>query len=1043
MAIEPKIIRHGQVTIIDPNPQHQVVDHEDLYIYASLVAKTKGRSFLTEGANGDTTQENINISTVDMVVSDTATSDGKKRQFLTTAWSDIGGSQLSDINARGDVEGFGITNIDIEIKGSYIPRVIIDFVDIRGATLFEQGSCSPYGMFFHLPYPIFELTIKGYYGKPVTYFLNLQKFNTKFNTETGNFECKAEFIGWSYAFLADMLMGYVRCANYMDGSWGAKESLRKKYDESVSYYIDNGIFDESDYFETASMVTILNGTHAGTLQPFCRNVGGNNVECKTISNLLTDISQIKIFLRQAKGDDDYVEIGNLITVKNSVVSMVADIRRFTSKLERDYGNQISETKLTQAVNSDGSTRNIKELYVFNQKPDQSLQDHIDRYWNRPINDGSQENKPNTNYGEIAVHVPQIKELVVKETDDGQKQCGGTYVAAASNKDRNNGLTNCQTIQEEGGELKFELLDFLDKTNIKFQKGVMDGGATYDNRANKYGDDYYIDVGYLTSILDKDIDTLNELIEKKRTSVKEAIDDGVIRILGFRPTIRNIFTILSCNVENFVQLLLKVSILAEEHHSEENKEAELNEQNGANSTEQLSILKKQSPGETPKKIYPWPTYYKTDYKSTTNYSVNNPKETKEQFPGANDKFKDWPEVRFVEDFIEACNRLNKADEDLIEEKESVPGFDNYMPIHPIESQLNGSIQLKYYEKLRAQLGGDLDDVIALVIAERMFVTLDFSYFDPIRFNEFNLGLGYSFPWRKPKKISGTAIDYEDFQETRIWQPTLYRNTDKSEDDLNPLTTIAKIDAHNLMSCITDPEHLSAINLNLFDTEERLYTFIEDLLKRETEQIDAPTDGKSKWFNPNANYTDLSTEFSTPNVLKQNLIDDPWVGENGDDYTEDYWAYYPKDGNIRLLGTGSAFGYGGEDSVTRIDINCDIRKMDTDNLFQLLEQREYEEKYQQGVNMDGYTGAEIIQDRRKLLQDNLANAIGQTQQAGWNAATGTEMEGNYACTDSNSKLVTFNDELSYKSNSLFTTLAIGYKTAKRNTDGFDIEFVGPIR
>jgi len=259
MAIEPRIIRDGDITIIDPNPPNQVVEHEDLYIYASLVAKTKGRSFLTEGVDGNTSQENINISTVDMVISDSATDSGSKREFLTTAWSDIGGSQLDDTGNRGDVEGFGITNIDIEIKGSYIPRVVIDFVDIRGATLFEQGSCSPYGMFFHLPYPIFELTLKGYYGKPATYFLNLQKFNTKFNTETGNFECKAEFIGWSYAFLADMLMGYVRCSNYMSGRWGAKESLRKKYDEAVTYYIDNGIFDTSDYFEKHDLVTIQGG----------------------------------------------------------------------------------------------------------------------------------------------------------------------------------------------------------------------------------------------------------------------------------------------------------------------------------------------------------------------------------------------------------------------------------------------------------------------------------------------------------------------------------------------------------------------------------------------------------------------------------------------------------------------------------------------------------------------------------------------------------------------------------------------------------------
>jgi hypothetical protein len=36
-----------------------------------------------------------------------------------------------------------------------------------------------------LPYPLFELTIKGYYGKPVKYCLHLTKFNSKFNSQTG------------------------------------------------------------------------------------------------------------------------------------------------------------------------------------------------------------------------------------------------------------------------------------------------------------------------------------------------------------------------------------------------------------------------------------------------------------------------------------------------------------------------------------------------------------------------------------------------------------------------------------------------------------------------------------------------------------------------------------------------------------------------------------------------------------------------------------------------------------------------------------------
>jgi len=137
MSTTPKVIDKGNgVRIIDPNPEFHTIEHEDLYVYASLVAKTKGKSFLTEKETGDFDLDNVNVSSVDMAVQDSYQEknpkDGGtiKRQFLTTNWTEIGGSQTKggETADAGDLEGFGITNIDIEIKGSYIPKVVVDFV---------------------------------------------------------------------------------------------------------------------------------------------------------------------------------------------------------------------------------------------------------------------------------------------------------------------------------------------------------------------------------------------------------------------------------------------------------------------------------------------------------------------------------------------------------------------------------------------------------------------------------------------------------------------------------------------------------------------------------------------------------------------------------------------------------------------------------------------------------------------------------------------------------------------------------------------------
>ena len=68
----------------------------------------------------------------------------------------------------------------------------------------EPGLRSPYSAFFHMPYPMFSLTMKGHYGKGINYKLHLLKFNSRFDAETGNFIINCEFIGFTFTYLADI-----------------------------------------------------------------------------------------------------------------------------------------------------------------------------------------------------------------------------------------------------------------------------------------------------------------------------------------------------------------------------------------------------------------------------------------------------------------------------------------------------------------------------------------------------------------------------------------------------------------------------------------------------------------------------------------------------------------------------------------------------------------------------------------------------------------------------------------------------------------------
>jgi len=98
-----------------------------------------------------------------------------------------------------------------------IPEVDITFVDIRAKTLFEGGNDpnNPYNLFFNLPYPLFHLTVKGYYGKGLELPLQLVKSNTKLDSSTGNYEMSCKFTSWTFGILNDLIMFYAFVTPFM------------------------------------------------------------------------------------------------------------------------------------------------------------------------------------------------------------------------------------------------------------------------------------------------------------------------------------------------------------------------------------------------------------------------------------------------------------------------------------------------------------------------------------------------------------------------------------------------------------------------------------------------------------------------------------------------------------------------------------------------------------------------------------------------------------------------------------------------------------
>lgn len=156
-----------------------------------------------------------------------------KDNLLTTSYSDV---SVLELVGGGNKESIGIESINIKYNSWYFPEVSIKFIDIRGNAVFNSmektNDVSTSGFakgsflkaFFMFPYPIFKLTVKGYFGEPVTYHLTVKGVpKAMFNSQTGNFEMNVEFIGHMYFGLTDIPMSLVMAAPYID--YGGKIEL--------------------------------------------------------------------------------------------------------------------------------------------------------------------------------------------------------------------------------------------------------------------------------------------------------------------------------------------------------------------------------------------------------------------------------------------------------------------------------------------------------------------------------------------------------------------------------------------------------------------------------------------------------------------------------------------------------------------------------------------------------------------------------------------------------------------------------------------------
>ena len=253
--------------LVDGEVQPRSVAQEKLVMYVNLEADIIPRTTLaTEGnTNSNSTLRTVAKGTLNFLSSQVGNSSNPDDRNFNTNWTDAylertqkidkDGNPIGDpFQSDGSGQSFGIQSISIQVKGAnFIPQVVIDFVDVRGKTLFESPANSPYKAFFHVPWPIFYLTIKGYYGKAIRYRLHLVSFSSRFNSATGNFEVTTKFVGSTYAFMNDIPLKAILNCPYMfiktiEGSQRFNESTglyeKKALKSSRGYQILKSVYSE-------------------------------------------------------------------------------------------------------------------------------------------------------------------------------------------------------------------------------------------------------------------------------------------------------------------------------------------------------------------------------------------------------------------------------------------------------------------------------------------------------------------------------------------------------------------------------------------------------------------------------------------------------------------------------------------------------------------------------------------------------------------------------------------------------------------------------
>ena len=675
--------QEDNIVVVDPNKvfnadgqeQERLVDHENLIMYANLEANIVPRSKLVLGENTGQMSERLTIANFGQ------TQDGKinflkpqGKKYFDTSYTDqlTGNDSLkggginqtvadaqNNRSVRGieDTQLLGITNISIKNNASFIPQVDIEMVDVQGRTLFELGENSPYSAFFQLPYPLFYLTVKGYYGKAVKYELMMKSFNARFDPTDGNYKISISFVGRTAALLSDLSLGALYALPHMyeknvlveenPNGDAENQSQADQINQQLTTRIENGL-------QTTSVVPKVKTRGEEVLNNIYQTYEGKGLIDKglprlNLAQLELRLDNLEEFVKQQFNKEDLGVLNDIEKYKEAVSLYRSDLTLL--RPARWAGLNLDPAK--RYIDKDG-----KVYYVTLKTKSGNLQkqEDVQESLKAKINEYNQSLVSNATFGDGGEYTILGK---TKSSAIPVDISTSDIITNITYEDLD--LEKTYAVQKNATPTPSELAIFSATTYTEFElfTKYYNKDLTPDEDLSK---NFYFfgemtkktevtNGSFLDKInkIDKKFQDNAEIIQKELSEALaqkiESPDGG----LGFRPTIRNVMAMLIANVDAFYRLLDDVHTNAWNLKDDPIRKSVIISPETANGVDSKDTIL----GSTGSQnfIYPWPQYFEREYdgkniKDVVKY-IGDPDVEGKTRAYMYDK---WPEVEFVEEFI---------------------------------------------------------------------------------------------------------------------------------------------------------------------------------------------------------------------------------------------------------------------------------------------------------------------------------------------------------------------------------------------------------